>query len=126
MTVVTSAVLAGVVAGCSGTPAVARGSVNSCFAFGEAAILHHVTVTTVPPACRGLSHAEVNEAMIRALRAAAAGVQSRVRQRELIGRDIQYVSALIRAVPAASQPAVAAAPAPPPSPAALSADFHAQ
>jgi hypothetical protein len=67
----------------------------------------------------------VNEAMNRALRAAVAGVQSRVRQRELIGRDIQYVSALIRAVPAASQPAVpaasqpavAAAPAPPPSPA---------
>jgi manganese efflux pump family protein len=115
MMVVTGAVLAGVGAGCSGTHAVARGSVSSCLAFGESAIQHHVTVTTVPPACQGLSHAEVNQAMIRALRAAAAGVQSRVRQRELIGRDIRYVSALIRPGPTASQPAVAAAP--PPSPA---------
>ena len=117
MMVVTGAVLAGVVAGCSGTPAAARGSVSSCFAFGEAAIRHHVTVTTVPPACRGLSHAEVNEAMIRALRAAAAEVRGKTRQRQLIGRDSRYVSALIRAVPAASQPATAAPPSPaPPSP----------
>jgi hypothetical protein len=118
MMVVTGAVLAGVGAGCSGAHAVPRGSVSSCLAFGESAIQHHVTVTAVPPACQGLSRAEVNQTMIRALRAAAAGVQSRVRQRELIGRDIRYVSALIRPGPTASQPAVAAAP--PPSPAASS------
>jgi hypothetical protein len=98
---------------------VARGSVSSCFAFGEAAIRHHVTVTALPPACEGLSRAEVNEATSRALHAAVAEVLGKVRQRELIGRDSRYVSALFRAVPAISQPAVAAAPAAPPSPAAL-------
>jgi len=115
MMAVTGAVLAGVVAGCSSPPVVARGSVSSCFAFGEAAISHRVTVTALPPACRGLSHAEVNEAMSRALHAAVAGVSGKVRQRELIGRDSRYVSALFSAVPAASQPAVAATPVVPPS-----------
>jgi hypothetical protein len=79
MMAVTGAVLAGVVAGCSSPPAVARGSVSSCYAFGEAAIGHRVTVTTLPAACQGLSHAEVNEAMSRALHAAVAGVSGKVR-----------------------------------------------
>ncbi len=58
--VVTGAVLAGLVAGCSSQPAVPRGSVNACDQFGLAAIRHHVTVTAVPPACQGLSQLEVN------------------------------------------------------------------
>ena len=120
MMAVTGAVLAGVVAGCSSPAEVARGSESSCFAFGEAAIHHRVTVRALPPACQGLSRAEVNEAMSRALRAAVAGVNGKVAQRELIGRDARYVSALIRTVPAASQPAVAASPAGPPSAAAPS------
>jgi hypothetical protein len=117
--VVTGVVLAGVVAGCSSQPAVARGSVTSCFQFGVGAIRRHVTVTAVPAACQGLSQIEVNVAVGRALQAAAAGVRGKDRQRQVIGRDILYLVGLIHAVPASGQPAVAAPPSGPPSRAAL-------
>jgi manganese efflux pump family protein len=120
MMMVVGAVLAGAAAGCSGQPAATQGSANSCFQFAVSAIHHHVTVTAVPPACRGLSQVEVNAAVSRALRAAAAGVRGKVAQRELIGRDTQYVAALIHAVPASTQPAATAPPPRPPSRAALS------
>jgi len=117
---VTGVVLAGVVlAGCSGQPAVPRGSVASCTQFGIRAIRRHVTVTTVPAACQGLSQVELNEAVGRALRAAAAGARGKVRQRELIARDSPYLADLIHAAPAPGQPAVAAPGSGPPSPAAL-------
>jgi hypothetical protein len=115
------AVLAGMAVGCSGPPAVSRGSVTSCAQFGAEAISRHVTVTTVPPACRGLSQVEVNVAVGRALREAADGVRGKVRQRQLIARDSPYLAGLIHAVPApASAPAAAAPPSGPPSRAALS------
>jgi hypothetical protein len=110
--VVTGVVLA---AGCSSPPPVTRGSVNSCFQFAAGAIQRHVTVTTVPAACEGLSQLEVNVAVDRALQAAAAGVRGKVAQRQLIGRDSPYVAGLIHAVPAPGQNAVAASQARPPS-----------
>ncbi len=106
---VTGVVLAGAAAGCASQTAAARGSVNSCFQFGVAAIRHQVTVTALPPACQGLSQAEVNAALDRALHAAAAGVRGKARQREVIGRDSPYLAHLIHAVPApTTQPAAAA------------------
>jgi manganese efflux pump family protein len=59
-------------AGCaaSGTAAgtaAPRGSVQACIAFGVRAIDEHRTVTEVPAACRGLSRAEVNFALGRAI-----------------------------------------------------------
>jgi len=117
---VAGAALAGAVAGCSGQPALAGGSANSCFQFAVSAIERHVTVTAVPPACQGLSQLEVNAAVDRALRAAAAGVRGKVGQRELIARDSPYVAALIHSVPASSPPAVTTRPSRPPSRAALS------
>jgi len=103
--VVTGAVLAGMVlAGCSSQPAVPRGSVSSCTQFGIRAIRRHVTVTTVPAACQGLSQEELNVAVGRALRTAAAGARGKVRQRQLIARDSPYLAALIHAVPAPGQP----------------------
>jgi len=117
---VAGAALAGAVAGCSGQPALTGGSANSCFQFAVSAIERHVTVTAVPPACQGLSQLEVNAAVDRALRAAAAGVRGKVGQRELIARDSPYVAALIHSVPASSPPAVTAPPPRPPSRAALS------
>ena len=118
--VVSGVVLAGAAVGCSAQPAVPRGSVNSCFQFGVAAIRRHVTVTVLPPACQGLSQPDVNVALDRALQAAAAGAGGKVRQRQIIGRDSPYLAHLIRAVPAPAQPAAAAAPgARPPSRAAL-------
>jgi hypothetical protein len=117
---VTGVVLAAVAAGCSSQPAVARGSVNSCYQFAVEAIQRHVTVTAAPAACRGLSQLEVNVAVGRALQAAAAGVRGKASQRQVIARDSPYLAGLIHAVPAPSQPAVAAPQSGPPSRAALS------
>ena len=103
--VLTGALLAGVVAGCSSQPAVPRGSVTSCAQFAVGAIRRQVTVTAVPAACQGLSPVEVNVAASRALRALAAGVRGKARQRQLIARDSPYLAGLIRAVPAPGQPA---------------------
>ena len=116
MTVVTAVA----VAGCSGPSAVPLGSVFSCTQFGVEAIQRHVTVATVPTACRGLSQTEVNVAVGRALQAATAGLRGKVRQRQAIGRDLPYLVGLIRPVPAASPPAVAAPASGPPSRATLS------
>ncbi len=118
--VVAGVVLAAVVAGCSSQPAVARSSVNSCYQFAAEAIHRHVTVTAVPAACRGLSQLELNAAIGRALRAAAAGVRGKARQRQVIASDSPYLAGLIHAVTAPSQPAVAAPQSEPPSRAALS------
>jgi hypothetical protein len=55
-------------AGCATSrPAPANGSVQACTAFGVRAIDEHRTVTQVPAACRGLSRAEVNFALARAI-----------------------------------------------------------
>lgn len=48
-------------------PAPANGSVQACIAFGVRAIDEHRTATQVPAACRGLSRAEVNFALSRAI-----------------------------------------------------------
>jgi manganese efflux pump family protein len=108
---VTGVVLAGTAAGCASPTPTAGGSVNSCFQFGVAAIRHQVTVTALPPACQGLSQAEVNMALDHALHAAAAGVRGKVRQRQIIGRDSPYLAHLIHAVPAPTAQPAAEAPA---------------
>jgi hypothetical protein len=100
--------VAGVAAGCSGQPAVTRGSVSSCFQFALGAIHRHVTVTAKPIACQGLTQLEVNVAVNRAIRDAAAGVRGKVRQRQLIARDSSYVAGLIHPVSSPGQPAAAA------------------
>jgi len=115
--VMTGVVLAGAVAGCSSLPAATGDAATSCYQFAASAIQHHVTVTEVPPACRGLSQVEVNVAVSRALRAAASGVRGKVRQRQVIARDSRYVAGLIRVIPASSPPAVAASAPPPGQPA---------
>jgi len=117
---VTGAVLAGA-AGCSSQPAATQSSVLSCFQFAARAIQHHVTVSAVPPACQGLSQVQVNVAVSRALRVAAAGVRGKVRQRRVIARDSSYVVGLIHAVPASSPTAVTAPQTRPPGQAAVAA-----
>jgi hypothetical protein len=106
--------------------------VTSCYQFAAQAIQRHVTVAAVPAACQGLSQVEVNVAVSRALRAAAAGVRGKVRQHQVIARDSPYVAGLIRAVPASGPattpvspsgpsggPVVATSPSHPPSREAL-------
>ena len=90
--------------GGSGPGAGSRGSVASCARYGMNAIRHHVTVTTIPAACRGLSQVDVNVAVTRALRAAAAGVHGKAGEHRLIARDSRYLARLVRAAPEASQP----------------------
>src|SRR5580700_8636476 len=119
--VVTGVVLAWTAAGCSSPSAVTGGSVGSCYQFAAQAIQRHVTVSVVPAACQGLSQVEVNVAVGRAVRAAAAGVRGRVRQRQVIARDSPYVAGLIRAVPAAGSPTASVSPSGPPGGPAVAA-----
>ena len=98
--VVTGMVLTWTAAGCSSPSAVTGGPPTSCYQFAAQAIQRHVTVAAKPAACQGLSQVEVNVAVSRALRAAAAGVRGKVRQRQVIARDSRYVAGLTRAVPA--------------------------
>jgi manganese efflux pump family protein len=125
----TGVLLAGAAAGCSSQPAVTGGSGDSCYQFAARAIQRHVTVTSVPAACRGLSQVDVNVAVSRALHDAAAGARGKVRQRQVIARDSRYVASLIRAIPPPSSsaataprsgpPAVTAPPSHPPNRTAL-------
>ncbi len=108
--VVTGLVLAWTAAGCSSPSAVTGGPATSCYQFAAQAIQRHVTVTVVPPACQGLSQVEVNVAVTRALRAAAAGVRGKVRRRRVIARDSRYVTGLIRAIPASGPPTASSGP----------------
>lgn len=104
------------VTGCSGPGAGSRGSVASCARYGMNAIRHHVTVTTIPAACQGLSQVEVNVAVTRALHAAAAGVpgvHGKAGEHRLIARDSRYLAGLVRAAPEASQPPAPVMAAPP-------------
>jgi manganese efflux pump family protein len=119
--VITGMVLAWTAAGCSGPSAVTGGSGTSCYEFAARAIQRHVTVAAVPAACQGLSQVEVNLAVSRALRAAAAGVRGKVRQRQVIARDSPYVARLIRAVPASGPPTASASPSGPPDGPAVAA-----
>jgi len=90
--------------GGSGPGAGSRGSVASCARYGMNAIRHHVRVTAIPAACRGLSQVDMNVAVTRALHAAAAGVHGKAGEHRLIARDSRYLAGLVRAAPEASQP----------------------
>jgi hypothetical protein len=118
--VLTGVMLAWAAAGCSSLPAVTGGSVTSCYQFAAGAIQHHVTVTARPAACQGLSQVQVNVAVSRALRAAAAGVRGKIRQRQVIALDGPYVARLLRAVPPAGLLTTSASPSGTASPSASS------
>jgi hypothetical protein len=108
---VAAVALAGLAAGCSHQPAASRGSVQSCIQFGVGAIRRHVTVTVVPPACRGLTRAQVNFAVASALHAAAAGARGKARQRARIAQASRFLQRLVTAVPAQRREPEAPAPA---------------
>ena len=104
-------VLAGLAAGCSRQPEAPRASVESCIQFGVAAIRHHVTVTSLPPACRGLTRAQVNFAVGSALHSVAIGAGGKVRQRERIAQVSHFLEHLVVAVPPQRSAPQVAAPA---------------
>jgi hypothetical protein len=107
------AVLAGLLAaGCGHGPAAPVGaSVQSCTSFGLNAIEHHVTVTSLPAACRGLTRAQVNYAVGRAVYAMTATVHGKARRRALTLKLSPLLAHLVSTVPAQSGQAPVPAPA---------------
>jgi hypothetical protein len=110
---VAGVLLAGLLAGCMHGPAgPQRASVESCTRFGISAIEHHVTITSVPAACRGLTGAQINFAVGTALHAVAGTVHGKARIRARALKLSPLLAQLVTAVPAQRGPgALAAAPA---------------
>ena len=99
--VVAGLVLAGLgIAGCSTQPDATQATVGSCVQFGMSAIKNHVTVTSLPPACRGLSAAQVDSAVGTALRSAGSGVSGKAHRRESIVQASRFLAHMYVAVPA--------------------------
>lgn len=109
--VVAGVALAALATGCSHQPATPRASVQSCIQFGVDAIRHHVTVTVLPPACQGLTRAQVNFAAASALHSAAAGARGKARQRAHIAQASRFLQRLVTAAPEQRHEPPAAAPA---------------
>ena len=98
------AAAASVVAGCAAAqPAPTRGTVAACYAFAVQALDRHETVTSVPPACAGLSHEEINQAVDRAIRT-VAGSHRKVIARRLAHQEAAYLSYLVTVIPPRAQP----------------------
>jgi hypothetical protein len=107
-------------AGCSRQPGAPRASVESCIRFGVAAIRHHVTVTSLPPACQGLTSAQIDFAVGSALHSAAIGARGKAAQRERIGQASHYLERMaVTSPPQRTQPQVPSPPARPISSTAL-------
>jgi hypothetical protein len=102
-------------AGCATTQSGSgRGTVAACYAFAVQALDRRDTVTSVPPACIGLSHEEINQAVERAIRT-VAGPHRKVVARRLAHREAAYLSYLVTVTPPRAQPSPAAAPSRPSS-----------
>jgi manganese efflux pump family protein len=86
------------VAGCSAVPVRSHPSLSACRAYGVRAIEQRRFVQSVPPACEGLSRAEVNQAVGSAIRQ-AVGPLPKAAGRGLAVADGRYLAPLIRAVP---------------------------
>jgi len=97
-------------AGCSpARPAPSRATVATCYAFAVQALDRHTRVTSIPTACAGLGHEEINQAVERAIRT-VAGPHRKVVARRLAHRAAAYLSYLVTVVPPRAQPLPAASP----------------
>jgi hypothetical protein len=109
--VLAAALTALLAAGCSaGAGAQYRATADTCYAFGVRALQRKITVTAVPRACAGLSHAQVNLAVARAIRD-VAGSRHRAVARRLAYQEGEYLAQLIGTVPPPGPAPSAAAPA---------------
>ena len=91
------------------------GSVPACMATAVQALDHHVTLTTLPASCRGLSRAHLNLALGRAIYEVAGAGQHKAAWRRRAAAAQARLPGLIESLP---QPAVRPRPVPPPPPAA--------
>jgi len=102
-------------AGCSAGPVTSyRPSEQSCYDLAVQALQRHVTLSARPPACAGLSSAQVNLAVARAIRE-VTGPWPKAIARHLAYQDRAYLARLVSVVPPpppAASPAGAQAPAP--------------
>jgi len=92
--------------GARGAPA-SRESVPACTATAVAAIEHHVTLTTIPAACRGLSRAELNFALGRAIYEVAGAGQHKTawrRRAAAAGARLAPLIQSLRRHPATGRP----------------------
>jgi len=97
-----------------GAPA-PRGSVPACTAVAVAAIEHHVTLTAIPAACRGLSRAGLNFALGRAIYAVAGAGQHKTawrRRAAAAGARLARLIQTLRWHPATAPPPAPHQPAP--------------
>jgi len=86
-------------AGCSaGPPAPYQASVSACYAFAVQALDRRVTVTSVPRACAGLSHEQVNLIVERAVRD-VIGSRPKAEGRRLAHKEAAYLAYLVTVVP---------------------------
>ena len=94
-----AAIIALLAVGCGAThPGPHRATVGTCFSFGVRAIRQQLIVTKVPPACAGLSHAQVNIALARAVRA-AVGPRPKAAQRKAAEHESKYLADLFATIP---------------------------
>jgi hypothetical protein len=94
------------------------GSVQACTATTVRALEHHVTLTTLPGPCRGLSRAQLSLALGRAIYEVAGAGQHKGAWRRRAAAAGAGLAGLIKSLP---QPAVHPRPVPPPAPAAPAA-----
>lgn len=93
-------------AGCGAQAASPRQiTVQGCAAYGVYAIDHHITVTRMPAACRGLSKAQINEAAASAINMVVGGRSKKPAWRRLTAEVAPRLAYLITAPqPAPSSP----------------------
>jgi hypothetical protein len=89
------------------------GSVPACTSAARQALEHHVTLTTLPGPCRGLSRAHLNLALGRAIYEVAGAGQHKAAWRRRAAAAEARLARLIKSLP---QPAVHPRPIPPPPP----------
>jgi manganese efflux pump family protein len=111
---VSAGLLAAVLAaGCSAGAAVSyQATADTCYAFAVQAIQRHVIVAGEPRACAGLSHAQVNLAVARAIQT-ETGARPKAIARRLARQDAVYLAYLIGVVPPPKPVPPTAAPARP-------------
>jgi hypothetical protein len=100
-------------AGCSASPATSyRPSEQTCYDLAVRALQGHVTLSARPPACAGLSSAQVNLAVARAIRE-VTGPWPKAIARHLAYQDRAYLARLVSVIPVIPPAASPTSPQPP-------------